>query len=70
MAQAQTRITRDDLEAKFRAVQDEVNTKVDDRKQTLVAGVAVAGLILLLAFFLLGKRSGKAKTTLVEIRRV
>ncbi len=70
MAQAQHRITRDDLEAKFRAVQDDVNHKVQDRKQTLIAGLAVGGLILLVAFFLLGKRSGKSKTTLVEIRRV
>jgi hypothetical protein len=70
MAQAQQRVTRDDLEAKFRAVQDDVQHKVDDRKQSLVAGLAVGGLILLIAFFLLGRRSGKAKSTFVEIRRV
>jgi hypothetical protein len=66
----QQRITRDDLEAKFRQVQDEVQGKVNDKKQTLVTAVAVGGVVLLLLFFLLGKRSGKKKTTFVEIRRV
>ncbi len=70
MAQAQHRVTRDDLEAKFRAVQGDVQSKVEDRKQTLIAGLAAGGFILLIAFFLLGRRSGKSKTTLVEIRRV
>ena len=70
MAQAQHRVTRDDLEAKFRAVQGEVQNKVEDRKQTLVAGVVAGGIILLIAFFRMGRRSGKTKNTFVEIRRV
>jgi hypothetical protein len=70
MAQAQHRVTRDDLEAKFRAVQGDVQNKVEDRKQTLLAGVVAGGVILLVAFFLMGRRSGKSKNTLVEIRRV
>lgn len=67
---AQQRITRDDLEAKFRAIQDEVQGKVEDKKQTMVTAAAVAGIVLLLLFFFLGKRSGKKKTTFVEIRRI
>ncbi|MCX6541890.1 MAG: hypothetical protein WCJ32_07365 [Actinomycetota bacterium] len=70
MAQAQHRVTRDDLEAKFRAVQGDVQNKVEDRKQTLLAGVVAGGVILLVAFFLMGRRSGKSKNTFVEIRRV
>ncbi len=67
---AQQRITRDDLEAKFRAIQDEVQGKVEDKKQTMITAAAVGGIILLLLFFFLGKRSGKKKTTFVEIRRL
>ena len=70
MAQAQPRVTRDDLEAKFRAVQGDVQNKVEDRKQTLLAGVVAGGVILLIALFLMGRRSGKSKNTFVEIRRV
>ena len=64
------RVTRDDLEAKFRELQGDVKGKVDDKKQPLLAGAAIGGLVLLLLVFLIGKRSGKKKTTLVEIRRV
>ena len=66
----QTRITRRDLESKFRAFQGDIQGKVDDKKQTLVAAGAGIGMFLMLVFFLLGRRSGKKKTTLVEIRRV
>jgi hypothetical protein len=66
----QTKITRGDLESKFRAFQGEVQNKVDDKKQTLMAAGAGVGMFLMLVFFLLGRRSGKKKTTLVEIRRV
>lgn len=67
---SQQRITRDDLEAKFRALQDDVQGKVMDKRQTLVAaGSAVAVFVVLIVFFL-GKRSGRKKTTFVEIRRL
>jgi hypothetical protein len=65
-----TKITRDDLEAKLRALQGDVQGKVDDQKSTLLAAGAGLGALLLIVFFLLGKRSGKKKTTIVEIRRV
>ncbi len=69
-AKAPTKITRDDLESKLRALQGDVKGKVDDRKSTLMAAGAGLGTLLLIIFFLLGKRSGKKKTTFVEIRRV
>jgi hypothetical protein len=63
-------ITRDDLEARFRQIQGDVQAKVHDKKQTLITAAAAGGVVLLVLFFLLGRRSGKKKTTLVEIRRV
>ena len=65
-----TKITRDDLESKLRAFQGDVQGKVDDKKSTLLAAGAGLGALLLIVFFLLGKRSGKKKTTFVEIRRI
>lgn len=65
-----TTITTKDLESKFRALQDGIQGKVEDRKQSLLATGAGIGTIVLLIVFLLGRRSGKKKTTLVEIRRV
>ena len=64
------KITRDDLEQKLRAFQGEVKGKVDDQKSNLMAAGAGLGTLMLIIFFLLGRRSGKKKTTVVEIRRV
>jgi hypothetical protein len=65
-----TQISEDDLRKKFSAVQDEVQGKVDDQKTSIAAGAAALGVVLLLVMFMLGKRSGKKKSTIVEIRRV
>jgi hypothetical protein len=67
---AQPRITRDDLEAKFRVAQDGWQGKLEDKKQTIITIVAVGGVVLMIIFFLLGRRSGRKKTTFVEIRRL
>jgi hypothetical protein len=63
------RITRDDLESKFRSVQSDIQGKVEDKKQSLATAVAVGGIVLLLIFFVLGRRAGSKRTTFVEIRR-
>lgn len=63
-------ITRDDLQAKFQLLQDDLQGKVEDRKQSLVTTGAAVAAVLLVVMFLLGKRSGRKKTTLVEIRRI
>ncbi len=70
MAQTQQRITREDLEAKFRETQSNLQGKLEDKKQTMVSIGVVVGIVLLLLFFMVGKRSGKKKTTFVDIRRV
>jgi hypothetical protein len=67
---AQPRITRADLESKFRETQSGLQGKLNDKKQTLFSVVTTGGVILLVIFFLLGKRAGRKKTTFVEIRRV
>ncbi len=67
---AQQRITRDDLESKFRQLQDNVQGRVEDKKRAMFSGGVAGVVVLLLIFFLLGKRRGRRKTTLVEIRRI
>ncbi|MEQ1872378.1 MAG: hypothetical protein ABL953_01520 [Ilumatobacteraceae bacterium] len=70
MAQAQQRITRDDLEARFRETQDKLTGKLEDKKQSAITLGVVVAVVLLLLFFVLGNRAGKKKTTFVDIRRV
>ena len=67
---ADKRITRRDLEQKFREIQDDVQGKVVSKKDTVKAIAIGGGVVLLLLFYVLGRRSGKKKTTIVEIRRV
>ncbi len=70
MAGPPRRITRADLEAKLREVRGEVEEKGEAAKSTglTVALIGVAALVAVA--FLLGRRRGRSKSTVVEIRRV
>lgn len=71
MSSAQsTKITPQDLQRKLQAFQDGIQGKVDEKRSTIMTAGASVGVLLLVIFFLLGKRSGKRKTTIVEIKRV
>jgi uncharacterized protein YoxC len=63
-------ITRDDLQRKFQALQDDIQGKVESKRSTLVTVGGVVAVVALLTMFFLGKRAGRKRTTLVEIRRV
>ena len=65
-----TPITRDDLEAKFRELEGEARDQVASARTTLIAAGGIAAFIVLLLVFLLGRRAGKQRSTIVEIRRV
>jgi len=69
-APADLKITPQDLENKLKALQGGVQNKVDDKKSTIASVVAGGGFVLLLLVFLLGKRSGKKRSAIVEIRRL
>ena len=63
-------VTRGTIEAKLREIRGEVDATTESAKPyALIAGVVVAVTVLGLAY-VLGKRKGKKKTTLVEVRRV
>jgi hypothetical protein len=64
------KVTRDDLEAQFAAVQSGLRKEVDNRKGMLKSIVIGGGILLVLIIFLLGRRSGTRRSTFVEIRRV
>lgn len=63
-------ITRDDIEGKFRELFEGARGEAASAKSTVISVGVVVGLIVLLIVFLLGRRGGKKKTTIVEIRRV
>lgn len=73
MAAADTtreRITRDDLEAKFRELEGEAREQVASARSTVITAGIIGLVILLLLAFLVGRRRGKLRSTVVEIRRV
>jgi len=70
MANPPRRITRADIESKLREVRGEVEEKGEAAKSTglTVALIGVAAIVGVA--FLLGRRRGRRKSTVVEIRRV
>jgi hypothetical protein len=64
------RITRDQIEAKFRELTGEVGEEVEStRSQLLTVGLAV-GVTVVAVVFLIGRRSGRRRSAVVEVRRV
>ena len=64
------RITRDDIESKLRQIRGEVSEVGNASKgYALAAGVVVLTAVVAGAY-LLGRRKGRRRTTVVEVRRV
>lgn len=63
------RITRDDLEKKFRALQADIQGRADDKKQSIVAVGGAVALVVVLLTYALGRRSGRKRAGRVEFRR-
>ena len=64
------KLTRADIESKFREVQTELNAGAENVKSKVLVAGGVLFLALLLLAFLTGRRAGKKKSTIVEIRRL
>jgi hypothetical protein len=69
-APAQPKITRDDLEAKFRALAGEGQELAGQAKSYAVAAAAIVVVVIVAVSFMAGRRRGRAKSTIVEIRRI
>jgi len=63
------KITRGDIEAKFRELSGDVDERADAAKGTAFAIGAVVAAAVVLGVFLFGRSRGRKKTTLVEVRR-
>jgi hypothetical protein len=63
-------ITRGDLEHKMREIQGEVDDTKESAQSTLLTVGAVAVVVVIAIAFLAGRRKGKKRTTIVEVRRL
>lgn len=64
------KITREDLEGKFRELQGDVEETTSEVKSYAIAVAAVVVVGVMAVTFVLGRRRGRKKTTVVEIRRI
>ncbi len=62
-------ITRDDIEAKFREVRNEVDETASSLKTVAIAAGVVAAVAVVGLAFWMGRRRGRKATTVVEVRR-
>ena len=63
------RVTKADIEAKLRRLQGDVEEKVTSNRQKIVTAVAVAAVVTVSLAYLLGRRAGRKRSAIVEIRR-
>jgi membrane protein DedA with SNARE-associated domain len=63
-------ITRRDLESKFRELQGEVESVGESAKSYAVIVGAVAAVAVVGVAYFLGRRRGRKRTTVVEVRRL
>ncbi|HEV8627630.1 MAG TPA: hypothetical protein VG034_24600 [Acidimicrobiia bacterium] len=64
------RITRADIEAKLRAIRDDIEPVGDQAKGGLMAAAPVVVVVLVIGAYILGKRSGKKRRAVIEIKRL
>ena len=64
------KITRDDLETKFRELQGDVVETTDQAKSYAIAVAAVVVVGIVAVSFVLGRRRGRKRSTIVEIKRI
>ncbi len=64
------RITRDNIESKLREIRGEVSDVGNASKGYVLAAGVAALTVVVAGAYLLGRRKGKKRTTVVEVRRV
>lgn len=64
------RITIDDIEARFRDLAGGATSSVERAKVPLLGGGVAAAVLLLLLVYALGRRRGRKRATVLEIRRI
>ena len=64
------RITRADIEAKLRAIRDDIEPVGEQAKGGIMAIAPVVVAVIVVGAYVLGRRSGKKRRAVIEIRRL
>ena len=63
------KITPDDIRKKLADIQDEATTTVEGKRNQLIAVGAGVALLLVIIAFVLGRRGGAHRNTIIEVKR-
>jgi len=63
------RISKDDLERRFKNLQDDLQGRVENKKQTTLALAGAAAVVVMVVSYLFGRRRGSRRATRVDFRR-
>ena len=66
----QAPISKDDLEAKFREIKTDVEQVTTEKRNKIIPAVGLVAILIVLITYLLGQRTGKKKSAVVQIRRI
>jgi hypothetical protein len=66
---AEAKFTSADIESKLKNIQNLIQGRLQDEKQTVIGAAVGAGFIALLVAYFAGKRRGRKNSAYVEIRR-
>ena len=64
------RITRADIEAKLRSIRDDIEPVGEQAKGGIMAIAPVVVAVVVIGAYVLGRRSGKKRRAVIEIRRL
>jgi hypothetical protein len=64
------RITRDQIEAKFRELTGDVDEEISSARSQAVTVALAIGVAAVAVIFLIGRRAGRRKSAVVEVRRI
>jgi hypothetical protein len=64
------KVTRDDIEAKLRELRGEVDDRVEEVKVPAIAIAVGVAVVTIVAAYWFGKRKGKKRKMVLEIKRI
>jgi hypothetical protein len=70
MVPADRPVTRQDIERKLAQIRGVTEDPTEVAQDATKTGLVVAGVAVVVVAFVLGKRRGRKKSTIVEIRRI
>ena len=69
MTQSDPKITRAELEGKFKALQDDIQGTAKNNKSSIATYAAIASGAVVILAYAFGRRSGRKRRSVLEVRR-